>query len=701
MKKVNFLLGALLCLVALITSCKKDDTDPVKPQVKITADAGADQSVTVGQTITLDASPSKDDSGKPLNFSWAITKKPTNSTATLSSTTVAKPTFSPDMAGEFEFEVTVSNENGSAKDKVAVTATGSVVAQILKDDIKADLVLANIVADPTKPDYIVTADINVEAKLTINPGVVIEFEANKGLYVDNSPVGSIIAKGTSAQKIVFTGKQKTAGFWKGIMVYSSSPLNEFDFVEVSYGGSTNLVGVSVKSNLVLYGNNTPGGSLKITNSSFTNSGGYGLYIERGDAVLTGFANNTVTNNLGNAMYVEADQIHMLDAASKFNNANAGYNGVEIDGFTRDDAPEVTWPAFTDGSKYLVSNDIEIKSIVKIAPGATFEFATGKALYVDNNPMGTLIAKGTAAQKITFTGKQKTNGFWKGIMVYSSSTLNEMDFVEVSYGGSTNLVGVSVKSNLVVYGNATPGGSLKITNSSFTHSGGYGLYIEDGTAILTGFANNTVSNNTGNAMYVEIDELHKLDAASKFNSNNIGFNGVEIEGATKPNSDEVTWPAFTDGSKYLVSSDLEINSGVKIAPGATFEFAADKALYVDDQGAYLVAKGTAAQKITFTGKQKNKGFWRGIMIYSASTLNEMDFVEISYGGSNNLVGVSAKSNLVVYHNGSTPAALKITNSSITNSAGYGIYALSDIVAINPDFETANVYTANAAGNVMKK
>jgi hypothetical protein len=416
---------------------------------------------------------------------------------------VAKPTFSPDMAGEFEFEVTVSNENGSAKDKVLVTATGTVVSQILKDDIQADLVLANIVADPTKPDYIVTADINVEAKLTIMPGVVIEFEANKGLYIDNHPMGALIAKGTAAQKITFTGKQKTAGFWKGIMIYSNSPLNELDFVEVSYGGSTNLTGVSIKSNLVVYGNATPGGIVKITNSSFTNSGGYGLYIERGTAELAGFANNTVSNNLGIAMYVEADQIH------------------------------------------------------------------------------------------------------------------------------------------------------------------------------------------------------KLDAASKFNSNNTGFNGVEIEGSTDRDAEEATWVAFTDGSKYLVSKDVELNSGVKIAPGATFEFAADKAMYVDDQGGYLVAKGTAAQKITFTGKQKTSGFWKGIMIYSASPLNEMDHVTISYGGSNNLVGVSAKSNLVVYHNGSTPAALKITNSTITNSAGYGIFALSDIVTINPDFETANVYNANNAGNVMKK
>jgi hypothetical protein len=398
------------------------------------------------------------------------------------------------------------------------------------------------------------------------------------------------------------------------------------------------------------------------------------------------------------MYAEIDQVNKLDAASKFTGSN-GFNGVEINGATKKGTEEVTWAAFTDGSKYLVSNDLEIKSGVKLAPGAMLEFAADKAMYISSDG-GYLVAKGTAAQKITFTGKQKVNGFWKGIMVYSSNPLNELDFVEVSYGGSANLTGVNIKSNLVVYGNATPGGAIKITNSSFTHSGGYGLYIERGEATLTGFANNTVKDNTGIAMYVEADEVHKLDAASKFNSNNVGFNGVEIDGETDQNAEEATWNAFTDGSKYLVSRDIEINSGVKIAPGATFEFAVDKAMYISNNGGYLVAKGTAAQKITFTGKQKTTGFWRGIMIYSGSPLNEMDHVTISYGGSNALAGMSTKSNLVVYHNGSVPAALKITNCSLTNSGGYGIYALANKVSINADFETANVYTSNNAGNIMK-
>ena len=85
-----------------------------------------------------------------------------------------------------------------------------------------------------------------------------------------------------------------------LAIYSASSQNEFDHVEVSYGGASNLVGVSVKSNLVIYGNATPGGNLKITNSTFTNSGGYGLYVERNASVNSdagtsnSFAGNTST-----------------------------------------------------------------------------------------------------------------------------------------------------------------------------------------------------------------------------------------------------------------------------------------------------------------------------------------------------------------------------------------------------------------------
>ncbi|CAA9260561.1 MAG: hypothetical protein AVDCRST_MAG56-2511 [uncultured Cytophagales bacterium] len=696
LRKNFFSYLTLLSSLIWLTSCPKDPEPgkPTDPKGEVTANAGTDQSVQVGQAVTLDGSASKDSKSAALTYSWAFTTRPSGSAAALAKATEAKPTFTADVVGDYEVELTVTSTNGTAKDKVKVTATGSVNAVVLEGEINADRVLTNIVADPNLPDYLANTDVTVKAKLTIQPGVVIAFAADKGLYISN-PSGALISKGTAGQPVAFTGKTKTKAFWKGIMVYSASTLNEIDYTEVSYAGSSAMAGVAVKSNLVLYGNSSTPANAKVTNSTFTNGGGYGLYIERG-AVLAAFANNAAGNNTGTAAYVYADQLGMLDGASKFNGSN-GYNGVQTEGETDDEVAEVTWPSFTDGSKYLVSNDLGIKSGVKIAPGATFEFAAEKAMYVRAGG-GYLIAKGTSGQKITFTGKDKVKGFWKGIMVSSPSPQNDIDYIDVAYAGSSALAGAAVKSNLVLYGNSSTPSYVKLTNSTFSNGAGYGLYVERG-AVLAAFANNAAGNNTGTAAYVYADQLGMLDGASKFNGGN-GYNGVQTEGEHSVPMLEVTWPAFTDGSKYLVTSDLSIESGVKIAPGATFEFVSDKGMYVKNGGGYLIAKGTAGQKITFTGVNKTKGFWKGIMVYSANPQNELDYTEVAYAGSNPLSGVVVKSNLVLYGNSSTPAQAKVSNSTFANGNGYGLYVEGG-ATVNADAGTINTYSGNTSAGFFQE
>lgn len=673
----------LLSVFAAMTSCKKDD-EPKPAPTKVTADAGSDQTVSVGQTIALDGSKSKDESGKSLSYKWEFTKKPNGSNATLSSTTVEKPTLAPDVAGEYELELTVTNDNGTAKDKVLITATSSPVSNILKEDIEADLVLTNIVADPTKPDYFVTEDIRVYAKLTINPGVVLEFESGNGLYIQEE--GSIVAKGTATEKIVFTGKNKTQGFWKGVLISSANAENEFNYVEMIYGGNINLSGMgsAIKTNLALYG--YTGAMLKVSNSSFAQSGGYGMYVQDG-AQLQGFTKNTFNNNAGTALYVPVNQVHTLDAASTFTGGNAK-NGVEIEG-TLEETDEVTWPAFADGSAYFVMNDIRLDAGVNISAGAKFVFMADKALYVEDE--GHIIAVGTADKKITFTGNNALAGYWKGILISSPNPLNEMAYVQISHAGSSNLSGMgsAVKGNLVLYGYTK--GAIKVSNSTFSHSGGYGMYVQDGAEIKS-FANNTFANNTGAALYSPANQVHMLDAASKFTGTN-GYNGVQTEGTVKI-ANEVTWQSFTDGSRYNVVGDVSFDSGIKISAGARFDFEAGKALYIDDEG-HIIAKGTTNNKIVFTGKVQQKGFWKGILIRSASALNEMDFVQVSYGGSSNLSGMSSnvKANIALYSYSN--GKLKLTNSTVTNSGGWGVYAEGAEIT-----DISNTYTENISGPVKK-
>ena len=88
-----------------------------------TADAGLDQSVTVGSTVTLDGS-GTDPEGETLTYAWTAP-----SGITLSSNTVASPTFTaPDRDGDYTLTFSLVVNDGasdSAPDTVVISVTAS------------------------------------------------------------------------------------------------------------------------------------------------------------------------------------------------------------------------------------------------------------------------------------------------------------------------------------------------------------------------------------------------------------------------------------------------------------------------------------------------------------------------------------------------------------------------------------------------
>ena len=91
-----------------------------------TADAGADQSVTVNATVTLDGSGSTDAeddaAGMALDYSWALTAQPSGASVTLSDASAVAPTFTPTVDGTYVFELMVLDSDG-ATDADVVTIT--------------------------------------------------------------------------------------------------------------------------------------------------------------------------------------------------------------------------------------------------------------------------------------------------------------------------------------------------------------------------------------------------------------------------------------------------------------------------------------------------------------------------------------------------------------------------------------------------
>ena len=87
------------------------------------ANAGAAQTVTVGTSVTLDASASSDPDGDALSYSWSLAS-PAGSTAGLTQGTTAQPVFTPDLPGTYVATVTVADGRGaSAAASAAITVT--------------------------------------------------------------------------------------------------------------------------------------------------------------------------------------------------------------------------------------------------------------------------------------------------------------------------------------------------------------------------------------------------------------------------------------------------------------------------------------------------------------------------------------------------------------------------------------------------
>ena len=93
------------------------------------ANAGADQSVTAGNTVQLNGAASSDPNDDPLTYAWSFVSRPVGSAASLSNPAVVAPTFVADVPGTFIVQLVVNDGvQNSAPDLIEVHTNGPPIA---------------------------------------------------------------------------------------------------------------------------------------------------------------------------------------------------------------------------------------------------------------------------------------------------------------------------------------------------------------------------------------------------------------------------------------------------------------------------------------------------------------------------------------------------------------------------------------------
>ncbi|WP_229367462.1 right-handed parallel beta-helix repeat-containing protein [Telluribacter humicola] len=363
----------------------------------------------------------------------------------------------------------------SCKETIEPDPDGGVVVQpgdalAIKDDINVKTTLVDRIQDPNLPDYIVAENFNINHELTINPGVVIAFERDVRVNI-NDDGGVIIAKGTAEKKIRLVGVQKTKGYWTGIVLYSGSNANVMEHVEIMHACSRPTYS-DIKSALFIPGSS--GAQIALNNCLFSQNEGYGIYIYEG-ATLRQFSQNTFSNNTEAGILIDAMNVSKLDPASKFTGGN-GRDVVEVTPSGMEDKAEIVWKGFEDKTPYLISGDFAVSSGWKINPGVTLKMDRDAVIRI--NSEGYIMAKGTATQKVVFTSANGAPAYWRGIICYSSDNSNTLEHAEVRNAGGNTIVS-GKKANVAVYGN---GSALTIKNTVISGSGGHGVFVSYGSSV---------------------------------------------------------------------------------------------------------------------------------------------------------------------------------------------------------------------------
>lgn len=285
-------------------------------------------------------------------------------------------------------------------------------------------------------DYIINCMARVDGDLIIEPGVTIQFNEDGGINVLN---GSLQAIGTFEKQIIFTGEDKVPGSWGYIVFQTDDVKNKMSYCTVEFAGAFPVSSNNDKGNVIVMHSSR----LEMEECTIRNGESYGVKITASSSEIPVFINNNISN-CSYPLHIPPNLVHHINGGD--------FTGNTTDAILIKTTSNGTSETVTNNETYVWNKQNVPYHVTKmllvsdgtliINPGAVLEFENGMGIEVGDSDASTLIAVGTSADPILFTGIVKTPGAWKGLEFnFTESPLNEVAFAKIEYSGSDNDAGI--------------------------------------------------------------------------------------------------------------------------------------------------------------------------------------------------------------------------------------------------------------------
>ncbi len=329
----------------------------------------------------------------------------------------------------------------------------------------------------------------------------------------------------------------------------------------------------------------------------------------------------------------------------------------------------------DAIDYIIQCEITVSgnALLTIAPGVIIAFE-GESSGIFTIEGGGLKAIGTLENPIKFIGTSENKGVWKGVYFASNHPENRLENVTVMNAGRTASGQSKEKGAVQLSMGEVSGGA--VVKCTISQNNGYGMFITN-KADLREFSGNIITNNESAPIGLFFNQLGALDAGSDYIGN--GKNYIEVRQNDIADEDvtmaTVNVPyRFDESKKYNINKALNVGAGniLEFITGAGFRLGEQAADCITTSGS-LNATGTEENHITFKGVTGGKGTWLGIGFNSTSPNNNLIYCDISGGGSAKLYnGADFAADITMQ----CESRVKIQNTTITDSGGFGIYMLDE-------------------------